>query len=979
MNTPVPPTPPTPSPSGKPQPPVAHDAKLEATFNSALERPMEEREAYIAQACGDDTVLLADVRGLLAAHEDAGDFLKTEAPPASAIKAEVVRLKPEEAGDRIGPYKLREQIGEGGFGVVWVAEQEKPVRRRVALKIIKLGMDTREVIARFEQERQALAMMDHPNIAHVLDAGATQFGRPFFVMELVRGVKITEYCDEQQLSTQERIELFITVCQAVQHAHQKGIIHRDLKPSNILVTVNDGKAVPKVIDFGVAKATQGRLVEHTVYTQFQQMIGTPLYMSPEQADMTSLDVDTRSDIYALGVLLYELLTGRTPIDEATMRQAGLDEMRRIIREVDPPRPSLRLKTLAGDELTTTAKRRHVEPAKLPGALRGDLDWIVMKCLEKDRTRRYDTANGLALDLRRHLQNEVITARPPTTGYLLGKLIRRNKLAFAAAAAVTLALVLGIVASLWQAMRATQAEKQAHAEAQRATEAEKLAGKRLDESEEARAEAQAIAKFMSEVFGSPAPGGDGRNVTVVEALGNATKRLDADQSLPPERRARLQIHIAWTYESLGLHREGVPLVEKAAAYYRTARGPDHPETLMAMSQVVHLSRNAHRTDDAIKLGEETLERMRRVLGPEHGETLWLTLLLANAYDDAKRGKEALAVLEDLVPRMSRAVGANAPGTLWALGGLASSLHNAGRVEEAIPVYERVLAARRRRYGSLHPDTLWVAHQLAGSYYIVGRREEAIALAEEAASGLRKAMEPEHPWTKAAERHLVAWKAVRDGKPDPTPKPAPAETLSRAGKFTEAAQATREFIKSRGAELEAGTGRSATRERMILAATLLAAGDRDAYRVACAEAASHFKNTADPTQAEQLAKACLLVAESGVDAATLAAFVATAQSHADEHWMQLLNTLAEYRLGHWDAAADWATKMRANPKAPERGTAAAAAILAMAEHQRHHPAEARAALDAAKTVIAAHWPAGTDTNWYAWLIADLLAKEAEALMK
>ncbi len=422
---------------------------VEAIFLAALEKSAGEREAVLAGRCGGDAGLRAEVEELLAADAVQPDFLRGAAGDG---------FKAEEAGETIGHYKLREQIGEGGFGTVWVAEQEHPVRRRVALKIIKLGMDTKEVIARFEQERQALAMMDHPNIAKMLDAGVTRHGRPFFVMELVRGMKITEYCDDQGLSMKERVELFITVCQAVQHAHQKGIIHRDLKPSNILVTVNDGVAVPKVIDFGVAKATQGRLAEHTIYTQFEQMIGTPLYMSPEQAGLTSLDVDTRSDIYSLGVLLYELLTGRTPIDKNTLASAGLDEVRRIIREVEPPRPSARLKTLAGDELTTAAKRRHMDSAKLCGALRGDLDWIVMKCIEKDRKRRYDTANGLALDLQRHLHNEVVVARPPTTAYLLGKLIRRNKLAFAASAAIAVSLVIGIAVSVWQAVRATAAEK-----------------------------------------------------------------------------------------------------------------------------------------------------------------------------------------------------------------------------------------------------------------------------------------------------------------------------------------------------------------------------------------------------------------------------------------------------------------------------------------------------------------------------------------
>src|SRR5450432_2777105 len=309
-----------------------------------------------------------------------------------------------ESGDRIGNYKLLEQIGEGGCGVVYMAEQEQPVRRRVALKIIKLGMDTESVIARFGAERQALAMMEHPNIAKVLDAGATETGRPYFVMELVRGIPITEYCDSNKLSTRQRLELFIPVCRAVQHAHQKGIIHRDIKPSNVLVTMHDGVPVPKVIDFGIAKATEGRLTDATVYTAYEQIIGTPAYMSPEQAELSGLDVDTRSDIYSLGVLLYELLTGKTPFDGKELVKSGLEEMRRTLREKEPQRPSTILTTLHGTELKATAEHRHAEPPKLISLRRGDLDWIVMKALEKDRTRRYETANGLAMDIERYLNN-----------------------------------------------------------------------------------------------------------------------------------------------------------------------------------------------------------------------------------------------------------------------------------------------------------------------------------------------------------------------------------------------------------------------------------------------------------------------------------------------------------------------------------------------------------------------------------------------
>jgi serine/threonine protein kinase/Leucine-rich repeat (LRR) protein len=438
---------------------LEHGDRLLQVFDQAKLQPAgEQRQRFLAEACSGDASLQSDVDELLRVHEAAGSFLKPATAVCPGLETEFARWKPEEPGDRIGHYKLLQQIGQGGFGTVWMAEQTEPVRRRVALKIIKLGMDIKEVVARFEQERQALAMMDHPNIARVFDAGATPTGRPFFVMELVRGVKITDYCDEQELSTDERVKLFIHVCQAVQHAHQKGIIHRDLKPSNILVTINDGEAVPKVIDFGVAKATQGHLSEGTLFTRFEQMIGTPLYMSPEQAEMTSLDIDTRSDIYSLGVLLYELLTGRTPIDTATMAQAGMDEIRRIIREVDPPKPSARLKTLDGNDLTTAAKRRHTDATRLPADLRGDIDWIVMKCLEKDRKRRYDTPNGIAADLQRHLRNEVVVARPPTAAYLLGKLIKRNKLAFAAAAAIAASLAAGMAATVRQLIQTRQAEQ-----------------------------------------------------------------------------------------------------------------------------------------------------------------------------------------------------------------------------------------------------------------------------------------------------------------------------------------------------------------------------------------------------------------------------------------------------------------------------------------------------------------------------------------
>ena len=438
-----------------------------AVFNAALLLPVEERGAYVQLACAGDGSLHARVLTLLQASDRATGFM--EAPASGAQRPRLADGRDgasrsesplaEKVGDRVGRYKLLQQIGEGGCGVVYMAEQEEPVRRRVALKVIKVGMDTRAVIARFEAERQALALMEHPNIARVLDAGATEAGRPFFVMELVRGLKITGFCDQGNVPARERLALFIKVCQAIQHAHQKGIIHRDIKPSNILVTVNDGVAVPKVIDFGIAKATQGRLTDQTLVTAFEQFIGTPAYMSPEQAALTSLDIDTRSDIYSLGVLLYELLTGRTPFDQKELLATGLEEMRRTIREKEPLPPSTRLTTLVDSELTTVARQRCCEPPRLVHFVRGDLDWIVMKCLEKERGRRYETANGLAMDVQRFLASEPIVARPPSRLYGLQKLVRRNKLVFGAASAVLGALVLGLGVSTWQYVEKSKAERE----------------------------------------------------------------------------------------------------------------------------------------------------------------------------------------------------------------------------------------------------------------------------------------------------------------------------------------------------------------------------------------------------------------------------------------------------------------------------------------------------------------------------------------
>jgi serine/threonine protein kinase/Flp pilus assembly protein TadD len=405
-------------------------------FLAAIKLPTQERGAYVQQACGDNQDLHQRVSALLQAQTEIGTFHEVSA-------LTVDQPITESPGTVIGPYKLQEQIGEGGFGVVFMAEQTKPVRRKVALKILKPGMDTRQVIARFEAERQALALMDHPNIAHVFDGGETASGRPYFVMELIRGIPITDFADQSHLPVRDRLELFKTVCQAVQHAHQKGIIHRDLKPSNVMVTLHDEKPVVKVIDFGIAKATGEQLTDKTLFTNFAQMIGTPMYMSPEQAQMGGLDIDTRSDIYSLGVLLYELLTGTTPFDRGRLRNLGYDEVRRIIREEEPARPSTRISTLGQASATVSAERQS-NPRQLRQSLQGELDWIVMKALEKDRERRYETASGLARDIERYLQNEPVRACPPSTWYRFRKFALRNRALLGTMFAVSAALVMAVM-------------------------------------------------------------------------------------------------------------------------------------------------------------------------------------------------------------------------------------------------------------------------------------------------------------------------------------------------------------------------------------------------------------------------------------------------------------------------------------------------------------------------------------------------------
>jgi serine/threonine protein kinase len=511
----------------------------------------------------------------------------------------------ESPGTLIGPYKLLQEIGEGGMGAVWMAQQTEPVKRVVALKLIKAGMDSRQVIARFEAERQALALMDHPNIAKVLDAGTTAAGRPYFVMDLVKGVPITRYCDDHHLTPRQRLELFLPVCQAIQHAHQKGIIHRDIKPSNVLIALYDGKPVPKVIDFGVAKAAGQSLTDKTLVTGFGNIVGTLEYMSPEQAEINQLDIDTRSDIYSLGVLLYELLVGSPPFSRKELGKAGMLEMLRVIREQEPTKPSTKLSTAEG--LPTLAANRGTEPAKLTRLLRGELDWIVMKALEKDRSRRYETANGFAMDVQRYLADEPVAAGPPSASYRLRKFVRRRRGPVLAASLILLAILAGSVVSVWQAVRATRA-----AESERLAklaESDRAEGERRAKEEALEAERAilAVLEFVeNRIFAAARPknqeGGLGYDVKLADAVKSALPYVDRSFSGQPliEARLRRTMGISFSY----LHDNNTAIEQfRTALELRTRHlGPDNADTFQSLSNLTQAYVRAGRTREALELGE-----------------------------------------------------------------------------------------------------------------------------------------------------------------------------------------------------------------------------------------------------------------------------------------------------------------------------------------------------------------------------------------
>ncbi len=699
-------------------------------FAEAIQLPANERSAYLERACGTDKQLLQRVERLLKAHDQAGDFLEQSAPEAEAAVEAPVGEKP---GDRIGRYKLLQQIGEGGCGVVYMAEQEEPVRRRLALKIIKPGMDTKSVMARFEAERQALALMNHPNIAKVFDAGATESGRPYFVMELVKGVKITDYCDSKSLTTEKRLGLFVQVCRAVQHAHQKGIIHRDIKPSNILVTTTeDGMPQPVVIDFGIAKATtKQQLTDSTLFTAFEMLIGTPAYMSPEQADLSSMDVDTRTDVYSLGVLLYELLTGAPPFDSASLMKSGLDETRRMIREKDPDRPSLRLTAMTQADLTTTALRRQSVPPALIRSVRGDLDWIVMKALEKDRTRRYETANGLALDVERYLANEPILARPPSRLYKLQKTVQRNRLLFAGVGVIALLLVSGLIV----VSTSLAEERRSRREAQLAQ----------IKAEAASSKSQQVTKFLEDMLNGVGPSvALGRDTTMLrEILNRTTERVGTEMTNQPAVEAELRGLLGTLYLEIGNYDHAEEMHRAALSIRRKLFGQESPEVAKSLNDLGLTLLANNKLSEAEASHREALAIRQHLYGNENADTATSLNDLSSVIRQETKLAEAEPMAREALAIREKLFGHENLQVADSLRNLSIILGDEGKWTESEMMARDVLAIRRKLLGPEHPWVAYALDDVAWATGSMGKLEEAEALERESLAMREKLLGAEHP--------------------------------------------------------------------------------------------------------------------------------------------------------------------------------------------------------------------------------------------
>ena len=730
--------------------------QLERVCQAALDLPLSERAAYLEAECAGDVALRREAEALLARERQAENYLEVPAFEVAAnaigrtsLSEGLLPFGPSEAaaGAAIGAYHLLEPIGQGGMGEVWLAEQKEPVHRRVAIKLIKAGMDTREVVARFESERQALALMDHPAIAKVFEAGSTPLGRPYFAMEYVAGVPITEYCDRHKLTLRQRLELFAAVCDGVQHAHEKAILHRDLKPSNILVSEVDGKPAPRIIDFGVAKATAPGIAADTTLTRAGAIIGTPGYMSPEQADSAGANVDTRTDVYSLGVVLYELLVGALPLD---LSKTPLDQALRGLREEDVPRPSARLRTL-GDQTDIIAHNRGADGATLARQLRGDVDAIALKALEKDRARRYATPSELAADIGRHLRNEPVTAHPASAGYRAWKYVRRHRVGVAFAATAAPLLSSFGVAQTMQLRRTMTERDRANRERDRATR---------------------IATFMTGMFKISDPSAArGNSITAREILDRASKEIDSGLSKDPEMQAQMMQTMGEVYDSLGLYSQAQSLFTRAVDIRRRVLGPENPGTLTSMCSLGSDLRQQGRYAEAEKLLRQAADIQRRVLGPQHSDTLKSMNYLASVLSDEGRYAEAEKLLRETVEITRRVMGPNRRDTLAALINLAVTVYREGRVAEAEKLYREALETARRILGPEDPATLMSMNNLAG---VLTDEAAAEKLYREVLDIQRRVLGPEHRETLMSMSNL-------------------ANALTIEGRYAEAERLARETLE------------------------------------------------------------------------------------------------------------------------------------------------------------------------------------------
>ena len=663
---------------------------------------------------------------------------------------------PGGAGARyVGPYRLLQVLGEGGMGEVWLAEQTTPIHRTVALKLIKAGMDTKAVVARFESERQALALMDHPCIARVFDAGPTAEGRPYFAMEYVPGLPITEYCDKHRLTIRERLELFTQVCGGVQHAHQKAIIHRDLKPTNILVIEQDNKAVPKIIDFGLAKATAQRLTDHTMFTELGMMLGTPAYMSPEQADQRQQNIDTRTDVYSLGVILYQLLVGALPFEPKTLQAAGFEAVLRVIREQEPPKPSTKIRSM-GEASNISAQNRRTEPGSYARQLQGELDWITMKALEKDRVRRYGAASELAADISRYLRNEPVAAGPATASYRLKKYAARHRFALGAAAALLLLLAGFAVTQAVELRRITEERNQATRERDRANR---------------------VTEFMINMFRVSDPSqARGNSVTAREILDKASADIETGLAKDPELQAQMMHVMGDVYDNLGLYARAMPLVQKSVEIRRRVLGPENPNTLKSENNLAILLARGGHYPEAEKLARETLDVSRRVLGPENPLTLGSMSNLAILLDHGGRLAEAEQLDRQTLDVSRRVLGPEHPNTLKSMMTLANVLWHEGKDADAEKLDRELLEIRRRVLGPDHPDTLSTMNNLANVLDDEGHFADAEKLYRETLDIQRRVLGPEHPVTLGSMSNL-------------------ANALGNEGQYAEAEKLCRESLRIR----------------------------------------------------------------------------------------------------------------------------------------------------------------------------------------